>query len=131
MIKRQEVIQGRQYDLIIKWRVDKEPTAAFPNAADPRWKQITKTDYYGGICCVSTPLSLPYDQWFVIRREAAQVIMSDFIDTLLRCIEIEELKRLISYRYNFAHLWNESKLAYHIYKSNMNVKTGLFPMAFE
>jgi hypothetical protein len=129
MIKRQEVLQGKQYDFIIKWRVDRQPTAAFPNAADPRWQEIAKTDYYSqGVNQPSTPLNIPFDQWFVIRRESAQVVMSGFVDTMFSCIKIEELKSLISERNWSAYLWNESKLAYHLHKANMNLKWGLFPM---
>ena len=128
MIKRQERLQGWQYDLIIKWRVDRQPSEAFPHAADPRWGEISDTDYYSqGINQASTPLNIPFDQWFVIRRKSAHVIMSEFVDTMFECQSIEELKSLISVRDWNAYLWNESKLAYHIHKAGMHLKWGVFP----
>ncbi len=129
MIKRQELVQGWQYDLIIKWRVDRHPTEAFPNAADPRWGEISEADYYGqGVNQASTPLNIPYDQWFVIRRKSAQAIMSEFVDTMFECLNIEHMKSLFSERRWSAYLWNESKLAFHIYKAGMRLKWGVFPM---
>jgi hypothetical protein len=129
MIKRQEQLQGWKYDLIVKWRVDRNPTGEFPHASDPRWNEIADTDYYSqGINQPSTPLNIPFDQWFVIRRNSAQVIMSDFIDTMLNCIKIEEMMSLVSERNWNCYLWNESKLAYHIHKAGMRLKWGLFAM---
>jgi hypothetical protein len=54
--------------------------------------------------------------------------MSEFVDTMFDCQNIEEMKSLISERNWIAHLWNEAKLAYHIHKSGMCLKWGVFPL---
>ena len=89
MIKRRERLQGWQYDLIIKWSADRQPPEASPNAADPRWGEFSDTDNFSqGINQASTPLNIPFDQWFVNRRKSAHVIMSEFVDTIFDCQNI-------------------------------------------
>lgn len=94
LIQAGELLRGRKYQIVMRWRPDIRPLTPFPSLDDPVWASVVPKHiiipgylkYFG-----STAVQ---DQWAIMHRSDSYTAMVGASETIWQCTNKSELRRL-------------------------------------